>query len=98
VDFGAGTTIDAALAVGSYNYSESTVWRNWTTIAGAEFTVGATGIPSIPVDFTPVLYSLYVNETGLPTGSTWYFNISGWTHVTTTLNATVVEIQNVSYT
>jgi YVTN family beta-propeller protein len=102
VNGGAGTTIDASLAAGNYTFTAATSSKSWLTSAGGAFTVGATGNTPIPVGFSAVTYTVYANETGLPVGATWYFNVTGQPSVTTTLtgsgvSSAEVDLQNGTY-
>ena len=102
VNGGAGSTIVASLATGTYDFTAATASSSWTTTAGGEFTVGATGNPPIPVDFLAVTYPVFANETGLPVGATWYFNVSGPELAAILVtngggNTTQFDLQNGSY-
>jgi|GEM_PF-3070998 YVTN family beta-propeller protein len=102
INGGAGTTITVSLSAASYTYSAATNWKNWTTSSGGAFTVNATANPPISVTFTAVTFPVYANETGLPVGASWYFNVTGEPSQLATVtalggNSTVIDLQNGSY-
>jgi YVTN family beta-propeller protein len=59
---------------GMYSYTIATVNKNYETIGGS-FTVNGSNV-DIPVTFTPVTFKVTCTETGLPSGTLWYFNLS----------------------
>jgi YVTN family beta-propeller protein len=101
INGGAGAAITTSLAIGTYNYTAATDWSSYATTSGGEFTVGSSNSP-IPVYFTPVTFPVYANETGLPVGATWYFNVTGHSPMATTIFASgvssvMIDLQNGSY-
>jgi hypothetical protein len=74
-----GTTVAAELPDGSYDYDAATNNPSWTTPASGDFTVAGAALNE-PVPFTSTStaqYAVTFTETSLPSGSTWYINISG---------------------
>jgi hypothetical protein len=64
--------------------------------------VGPTSNPPIAVVFTVVTFAVTANETGLPAGATWYFNVTGQPGTSTLVtvgggNETAIDLQNGSY-
>jgi YVTN family beta-propeller protein len=102
VNGGDGASIVATLPVGDYTFSAATSWNNWTTSAEGGFEVEPLTNPPISVVFTPVLFEVEANETGLPAGAVWYFNVTGGPSASTPVsvgggNETVTYLQNGSY-
>jgi YVTN family beta-propeller protein len=72
-----GTSLEATLpGTGTYTYSAATNWKNWTPSYTGSLTVTPSN-PPVYISFFEVTYPVYANETGLPVGATWYFNITG---------------------
>jgi YVTN family beta-propeller protein len=102
INGGAGTSIIASLAAAGYTFTAATNSKEWTTSAGGAFTVSSTANSPIAVPFTAVTFPVYANETGLPIGASWYFNITGEPSDSSTValgsgSATVVNLPNGSY-
>jgi hypothetical protein len=79
VSASSGTTVQVDLLNGSYSYVAATSATGWTTPATDGFTVaGAALNEPIPFSSSSVpQYGVTFTESGLPSGATWYVNISG---------------------
>jgi|HubBroStandDraft_1064217.scaffolds.fasta_scaffold00229_15 YVTN family beta-propeller protein len=104
VNGASGTSLSTSLPLGGYTFSAATNWKNYTPSYTGSFTVTASN-PPIDISFSPVsspVYPVYANETGLPSGATWYFNVSGQPSQVTTVtplggNTTNVYVPNGTY-
>ena len=72
---GTGASITFSEPNGTYSYSIATVNKSWSSTGGS-FTVNGKALPEA-VTFSEVTYKVTFTESGLPTGSTWYVNITG---------------------
>jgi YVTN family beta-propeller protein len=72
----AGTTLQIQLNAGSYDYTATTNWPNWTTASPGMFTVASSDL-QVGVPFGSALYVISVEETGLASGASWWLNTSG---------------------
>jgi hypothetical protein len=70
-----GTTIITSLPNGTYPYTLTSDNLSWAGPPGS-FTVNGTAVP-VSVTFSLVTYSVTFTETGLPSGTEWWANISG---------------------
>ncbi len=88
VDGSSGTTIETALVNASYTYTATTDEAGWTS-PGGTFQVQGVAL-QIPVPYTaaaPGTFLVTFTETGLPTGSTWYVNITGEPSLSATVSS-----------
>jgi hypothetical protein len=72
-----GDSFSVAASNGTYNYTVATsnnIYRS-TDISGT-FTINGTQ-SSVTVKFVPVKYKVTFTETGMPSGTAWYVNITG---------------------
>ncbi|MVT35651.1 MAG: hypothetical protein GPW18_02595 [Euryarchaeota archaeon] len=95
---GTGTTITFNEPNGSYTYTIATVNKIYapSPYSGA-FTINGANV-NLPITFTLVTYNVTFTESGLPTGTTWYVNLSnGQTYSGTGTTITFNE-PNGSYT
>jgi hypothetical protein len=101
-----GTSLAIDLLNGSYTYTAATDVKEWTTSSGGPFTVSGAPV-SQTITFTqgssgaPV-YGVTFAESGLPTGSVWYVNITGEPGLATTVSgstgtSTSIDLQNDTY-
>ncbi|MHB1623374.1 MAG: beta-propeller fold lactonase family protein, partial [Cuniculiplasma sp.] len=70
-----GTSHSFSLINGTYSYSIATVNKSWHS-NGSSFTVNGPSAPQ-SITFSLVKYAVTFTETGLPSGITWYVNITG---------------------
>ncbi len=83
-----GTTLDLALGNSTYDYQAAVNENNWTTQSTGSFTVAGAPL-GVPVPFTSSSVSEYAvtfTESGLPSGSTWFVNITGEPGLSTTVS------------
>lgn len=72
---GAGTTLSTTLSNGTYNFTAASASGAWGAVGT---TIDTTGTAlTVPVPFSPASSSATFTETGLPSGTVWYVNISG---------------------
>ena len=69
------TSYSASLQNGSYTFTVSTQNKTFSPTYTPSFTVNGAPVP-VAIKFTPVLYTVTFTETGLPSGTTWYVNLS----------------------
>ncbi len=102
----AGTTLAISLPNGTYTFTASSGDKGWTTTAGPGFTVaGAPVSESVPFTHsttTPASYVVTFAESGLPSGASWYVNITGEPSLSSTVsssgsNQVVISLENGSY-
>jgi hypothetical protein len=60
---------------GTYDYTVATTDKEYMSVGGS-FRVTGTLVPE-PVTYALVMYAVVFKETGLPSGTTWYVNITG---------------------
>jgi YVTN family beta-propeller protein len=97
----AGTAVSTELLNATYSYETSAGWKNWSTTPTGGFTVAGAAVP-VSVPFHSIEYPVTINESGLPSGVTWYFNVSGQPSVLTNVTATSgtsasLSLQNGTY-
>lgn len=83
-----GTTASVDLANGSYSYTASTSNTGYTTPGAGDLTVSGAAL-NVPVPFTSVSvaqYEVTFTESSLPSGSTWYVNVTGEPGLEATVN------------
>ena len=90
--FSLSSTLYLSLPNGTYSYTVATADHIYKPFRySGEFTVNGTSLV-VPVKFTEVTYSVTFTESGLPSGSTWYVNLSnGQTLSSTASNISVSE-------
>ena len=69
------STISVSLINGSYSYTVGTTDKIYHA-SGGSFSVNGNAV-QVPIAFSKVKYTVTFNETGLPSGTTWYANITG---------------------
>ncbi|MHB1621855.1 MAG: InlB B-repeat-containing protein [Cuniculiplasma sp.] len=74
---GTGTSYSFSLINGTYSYSIASSNKLWSS-SGSGFTVNGKALPET-VTFSLVKYAVTFTESGIPTGTTWYVNITGQT-------------------
>ncbi len=80
---------------GSYSYTVSTVDKTYEALGGS-FTVNGTSVTE-PVAFSRVTYSVKFPETGLPTGTEWWVNVTGQSPQSSTAGSMTIYVVNGSY-
>ena len=63
------------LTDGNYTFTSATTNNNYRPFYDSSFSVNGNAV-SIKIIFKPVLYAASFSETGLPTGVSWYVNLS----------------------
>ncbi|MGD0588841.1 MAG: hypothetical protein ABSA63_08640 [Thermoplasmata archaeon] len=71
-----GTSVSASLANGTYHFTVASANKTWAPAYTSPFVVNG-GPASVPVTFAEVTYAVTFTESGLPSGATWYVNITG---------------------
>lgn len=87
--------ITAFLTNGSYSYGIATLDKVYRSRGGA-FTVAGAPL-SEAVSFTPVKYTVTFTETGLPSGVSWFINMTGGQSYSSTGAQISVSLTNGSY-
>ena len=89
------TSITIQLSNGTYNYTVSTTLKSYSASGGI---ISVNGAPlQRNITFNPVLFHVSIQESGLPGGAAWYFNISGGQHQLITGNLSQLALMNGSY-
>ncbi len=94
----AGSTITYTLSNGTYSYTVSTSNKLYhpSSYTGS---VTVSGITPVSVTFVPTTYTVEFTESGLPSGTPWYVNITGLpSSGSITHDSYNVSLQNGSYT
>jgi hypothetical protein len=87
-----------SLMNGSYNFSVSSANKAFLPTYTSSFTVNGAPV-SITVTFSKVLYKVTFTETGLPSGTAWYVNITGMpSSGPITSSSYSISLMNSSYT
>ena len=91
--FSLSSTLCLSSPNGTYSYTISTVNHTYKlSKALGSITINGSSPPVISVKFTEVTYSVIFTESNLPSGSTWYLNLSnGQTFSSTTSNISISE-------
>jgi hypothetical protein len=88
---GLGTSVSANLANGTYYFTVASANKTWASAYTSPFVVNG-GPVTVPVTFTQVTYAVTFTESGLPSGTTWYVNITdGQSYGSTGSTITVSE-------
>jgi len=94
-------TYSLSLPNGTYNFTTSTIDKNYRSPAGGTFTVAGASI-SIQLNFTLVRYYVEFIESGLLSGISWSVTLKSATMNSTALNSTlnniIFDVPNGSYT
>ncbi len=85
-----------ALMNGSYAYTVATNDKTYQSAGGA-FTVNGTAVP-MSVTFTHLTYLMTFTESGLPSGTEWWVNVSGQSAQGSTTPTITLLLANGSYT
>ena len=91
-----GTTISSSLPNGSYTYTVASENKDYSA-SGGSFTVSGAAVPE-PVTFSLVTYSVTFTETGLPSGTEWWANITGEPSLHSTGTTITTALPNGSFT
>ena len=82
---------------GSYTFSVSTTNPAYgPSAATSTFTVKGAA-QSVSVSFTPLTFTVTFTETGLPSGTTWYINLSDGKSLSSTNSTITVSLTNGTY-
>ncbi|EQD27610.1 thermopsin precursor, partial [mine drainage metagenome] len=91
------TTATIDLANGSYAYTVASANKNYaTSAASGSFAVSGAAV-SKSVSFIPYTYAVTFTEGGLPTGTTWYLNVTGQASVSSTATMASIPLANGTY-
>jgi ABC-type phosphate transport system substrate-binding protein len=81
---------------GTYSYSLGTTNKTYASSAGSFAVDGAPA--TVPVKFSTVTYSVYFSESGLPSGTAWWVNVTGGSSAGSTTSTSSIGEPNGSYT
>jgi hypothetical protein len=70
-----GTSVSASLTNGTYSFTVASANKTWAPAYTSPFVVNG-GRVSVPVTFTEVTSAVTFTESGLPSGTTWYVNLT----------------------
>ncbi|EQD31418.1 thermopsin precursor, partial [mine drainage metagenome] len=85
-----GTSYSVSLPNGSYSYSVSTSNKEYSPSYTNPFTVNGNTV-SNPITFSKVTYTVTFTESGLPSGTAWYVNITGTNKSSTSTTISFTE-------
>ena len=96
-----GASGSLELQNGSYSFTATTNWKNFTTPnATGQFDVAGTAT-TVYLEFTSTgvgpTFAVTFLQHGLPTGVTWYVNISGETGLSATGKSLLIDLPNGGY-
>ena len=91
-----GWTVSMSLPNGSYTYAVGTQNKSWVA-AGGSFTVNGAGLIE-PVTFGLQKYTVTFTESGLPSGTEWWVNITGQSPLSSTITTISLSLPNGSFT
>jgi YVTN family beta-propeller protein len=74
VSAGTGTSAALLFVNGTYNYSATTNWLNWSTVRFGSFEVMGADL-QVNLTFNPVEYEVIFTETGLAGGTAWTVDV-----------------------
>jgi hypothetical protein len=94
----AGTSLNISLPNATYDFVVGTSDSEWTTLPTSQFTV--VGIPLlVNTTFVPVVFTVTFDESGLPSGASWYANVTGQTPLSGPAGSSLsLSLFNGSYT
>lgn len=81
---------------GTYSYSVGTVSGYTPDISSGSVTVDGSDA-SVQISFTQVTYTVSFNTVGLPSGTTWYVNISGGSSHSSSGSSITLQLPNGTY-
>ena len=88
-------SVGTTLADGSYTYAAASVDKDYAS-AGGSFTVDGSAV-TVPVTFTLQLFAVTFTESGLPSGTEWYVNITGEPPLSSSTATSSTSLANGSY-
>lgn len=92
------TDLTINLPNGTYSYIVSTSDKTWvSTVRSGTFQISGSG-KIIDVTFQAVTYSVNFTESGLPSGTLWYVNLTSGKSLSSTTSTITASLQNGSYT
>lgn len=95
-DFGTtGATLKTSLPNGPYNYTIYSTNSSWYAPPGL-FTVSGAAV-TVPVVFALVTYEVTFTESGLPSGTVWYVNITGQSSLQSSTSTISTQLPNATY-
>jgi len=93
-----GTTITFDEPNGTYSYTIATANKSYSpSPSSGTFTVNGSDV-NISITFTLVTYTVTFAESGLPSGTMWYVNLSNGQSFSSTTNTITFNEPNGSYT
>ncbi len=90
------TSIETELPNGSYAFTFGSADLRYSAASGLAVVAGAPA--SVDVTFALVTYATMFSESGLPSGTTWYLNVSGEPTQSSATDSITVSLPNGSYT
>lgn len=89
-------SVEAVIPNGTYSYIIQTVGNEFSAPGGSVTVSGSSVSESIL--FSPVTYAVYFTETGLPSDTLWYVNITGQQSHSSNAKSMTVSLLNGTYT
>ena len=93
-----GSNYSVNLINGSYSYTVQSQGRIYHASPGSFTVNGLTTTNSVSVSFSKVTYIVTFNESNLPSGTTWYVNLSTGQSFSSISSTISVSLINGSYT
>ncbi|MGC9138463.1 MAG: hypothetical protein ACP5G5_05585, partial [Thermoplasmata archaeon] len=94
---GNGSSIQLSLINGSYTFTISTSNKSYAPVPySGSFTVNGAAV-NIAIQFSIVLYKVTFFETGLPSGTKWYLNLSNGLSLSSTGSSILILLPNGTY-
>ncbi len=90
-----GTTYTFQVPNGTYAYSASAASKKYAPVSGIVTVKGENAI--VYVNFTETVYSVTFLETGLPPGTTWYVNTTGYSSGPVSVQSFSLMLPNGTY-
>lgn len=93
-----GSTLVVYESNGTYDYTIATADKKYMPATNTgQFTLAGTNI-ALDVSFSPVEFTAIFYDSGLPSGTTWYINVTGMSPASTAGPSLSFKLQNGSYT
>ena len=92
------SSVSISLSNGSYSFTLATNNKVYRITASSDNFAVSGASEQIQITFSLVTYVVTFTESGLPTGTTWYANVSGQSPLFTTSTSMGISLSNSSYT
>ena len=92
------SSLVTALPNGSYTFSVAAVGPNFTATGVGAFAVAGAAVEVEPDFVTTLYYAVRFTETGLPSSTAWWINVTGRAPESSTATSITVSLANGSYT